>query len=88
MAKPKQYVAWLDHHSVAMADSETEVRTKAMAIYNSDDYQRFLTRDVVLKVTKGSNQKLVFADVLAYPKRSKAAINKLLSGYAGGGDEY
>ena len=59
--RPVKYIAWLDHDSVAVGcQTEQEAIDKAMAVYNSDDYQAWLPkRPVVLRVTFGSNQRLV-----------------------------
>lgn len=58
--KSGQYVAWLNGHSMALGDSIEDVERRAIAIYQSEDWQRWSThKPTVLRITKGSRQTLV-----------------------------
>lgn len=55
--KSGQYVAWLNHHSIAVGDSIEDVERRALAVFNSEDYQRYPPKSgTVLRITKGARQ--------------------------------
>lgn len=56
--KSGQYVAWLNGHSMAVGDSVEDVEQRAIAIFNSEDWQRW-DKGTTLRITKGVRQTLV-----------------------------
>lgn len=69
------YIAWLDHDSVARGTLR-EVERKAREVFNSEDYQRYLTKPVTLRITRGARQLLAKSIILRPTKKNPVTKQK------------